>query len=779
MGITVNGPNGLTINFPDGTDPATINKVMSEAVGKAPAPEAKHEQSYAAGLARTALGQGAAFGLGDEIAAGARSLIGGESYDTALADERAKVKQFEDENPVAATVGEIGGSLLTPGVGLAMGAIKPAARIGGKIAQGIATGGVLGGIYGFNSSEGGDGNLAEQVGNRVIGGAEGAVAGGVAGAVLPIAGAAAKGVVQKAREVVSPQIVRMTGGVENAADEVLANRFRRAGINPGDVASDLQKGQDATKFANSQATLPEMIVDTSPAMQKLGGSVFRAGNEANQIAGNTLASRQGGDPAQGLFGKAKSTDDPTNQYERLIDTFKRGYGVKAKDYAKQAKTIKNEQSVIGDQSYTKAFASQDKFDEPLSNTLVAWHLKVRDEPGADEQQALQKALNLFRRPDTSLKSQGLNNRVDDMTEHLQSLVDKANEASIAGKTDVADGLMKDAARVERNRDLVVKRLQESYTDIGNQPYPIDTLKRFDLAKRTLDGMIGSEKNGNVKRLLVQFKNDTLDAVHGGDRSNPTMNKLYSDARSEWGSKAELLDALEAGKKYLADDGGQVTAQDYRGMTKAEQSMFRLGVTRSLESKLGGKAIGPTVDFTQVLRKPNIYQKLRDITPQGKTSENLNELVNRETRMSRTAGRVMGNSATAERVQDDLEFGGRDLVSSAVEKLRSKPGVLNFGLDIAKAVSENVFGFKDDMALALAKRLFAADPQEQQVILARIQQRMGSQKMHEFVSALSKAANAGRAATTAQVGTAFAQHPESTLSGGIGPRYDGNGNLLAQ
>jgi hypothetical protein len=33
MPITVNGPNGVTINFPDGTDPDTINRVMSEAVG--------------------------------------------------------------------------------------------------------------------------------------------------------------------------------------------------------------------------------------------------------------------------------------------------------------------------------------------------------------------------------------------------------------------------------------------------------------------------------------------------------------------------------------------------------------------------------------------------------------------------------------------------------------------------------------------------------------------------------------------------------------------------
>ena len=33
MTITVNGPNGVTIRFPEGTDPDTINRVMAQAVG--------------------------------------------------------------------------------------------------------------------------------------------------------------------------------------------------------------------------------------------------------------------------------------------------------------------------------------------------------------------------------------------------------------------------------------------------------------------------------------------------------------------------------------------------------------------------------------------------------------------------------------------------------------------------------------------------------------------------------------------------------------------------
>jgi hypothetical protein len=33
MAITVKGPNGVTVNFPDGTDAATINGVMAQHFG--------------------------------------------------------------------------------------------------------------------------------------------------------------------------------------------------------------------------------------------------------------------------------------------------------------------------------------------------------------------------------------------------------------------------------------------------------------------------------------------------------------------------------------------------------------------------------------------------------------------------------------------------------------------------------------------------------------------------------------------------------------------------
>lgn len=54
MTITVNGPNGLSINFPDGTTPDIINKVMLEATTGKPAPAPGPDVSMAEDIAKSA-----------------------------------------------------------------------------------------------------------------------------------------------------------------------------------------------------------------------------------------------------------------------------------------------------------------------------------------------------------------------------------------------------------------------------------------------------------------------------------------------------------------------------------------------------------------------------------------------------------------------------------------------------------------------------------------------------------------------------------------------------
>lgn len=126
--------------------------------------------------------QGVTLGFGDEINAGVRAgadwlkgKIGmgeptefGPAYDERLKHERALLGQVRDENPLAATGGEIAGAMLLPG-GVAGAGAK------GMAAAGAATGAA----YGFGDAEGG-------LGERAKGAAVGGVVGGALGAATPL-----------------------------------------------------------------------------------------------------------------------------------------------------------------------------------------------------------------------------------------------------------------------------------------------------------------------------------------------------------------------------------------------------------------------------------------------------------------------------------------------------------------------------------------------------------------------------------------------------------------
>jgi hypothetical protein len=660
----------LELSGLDETKPTAGNPYLDIAGEKTKIKEQPVEQSYMAGLARTGLGQGAGLGFGDEIVAGLRTIFG-ENWEDAIKDERAKVEKFRKENPGTALTAEIVGGFATPGMGLLTGALKAAPTALGRIAQSAKIGGVAGATHGFGSAEG---NAIERLPGAAAGGAAGAALGGA----LPVVGTALGGTVRAARDFVAPTLARARHGVDEASTEVLATKLRRAGKTPQDVADDLQVGRDA----GFGAGLPEALVDASPTLQRLGGSVYRAGNEAGEIAQGFVAGRQGGEPVKGLFGKPTRGDEPANQYERVIDQVKRAFQVKSKDFDKAQATIRAEQQTAGNADYANAWAKQEAFD--LRPTLEAWALKAMDEPGK-EGEIIRGVAKIFVNP-------------------------KGFDATH------------------------------------------NSLQRFDRAKRALDGLIGEAErsgNNNVVRLLTMMKKDLLSSVHSGGK-----NAAYLEAREAWGSRAELLNALEMGRKFVRG-ADEVSVADFNGMTRAEKSMFRLGVSDGLEKVLGNKALGPTADYTREFFKPNVMKRLQAVMPGGQTTERMNEVIRRESRMSDTAKEVLGNSKTAQRAQDDVEL-GRDLLSQAVDRYRSTPSMLNVVIDATKYASEKVFGFRDDMATALARKLFTADRAEQDKILAEVAKRYGTPKLDEFFQMVNNLSLGATTNAAGQISGAMAE-----------------------
>lgn len=200
----IQAPDGSIIEFPDGTDDATIERVMREnfggpsnsleqtiaamtpqqqefarvtdngevgnylrSVAKTPkqgeTPEQTQERLYgkamqgpSQGLSRVA---GAAdmlsFGLGDEMAAGLEAMTGGRSYSDALDNQRKMAETAQQANPGDYLGGQVFGAVLPAVLTMGASAGPTSGGLGMRMLQGGKVAGAGGTVYGFNSGKDG------------------------------------------------------------------------------------------------------------------------------------------------------------------------------------------------------------------------------------------------------------------------------------------------------------------------------------------------------------------------------------------------------------------------------------------------------------------------------------------------------------------------------------------------------------------------------------------------------------------------------------------------
>lgn len=216
-----------------------------------------------ANAARGAL-QGLTFGTGDEIVAAGVSALSDKTYDQALADERQRIEMGRSESPVASYGGEIAGAMAMP-----LGALSGGGSLGARVGRSAVTSGLLGGAYGFGTGEGG---LANRLSNAA---GVGAVSGAIGG-LLPIVGAGASRVYNRAMEraaanraikaAPTPQALRNeASAIYNAADNAVLPRQPFTSEAQSMVANAARQGMDPD-LTPGAAKVADRIMDaaTSP-----------------------------------------------------------------------------------------------------------------------------------------------------------------------------------------------------------------------------------------------------------------------------------------------------------------------------------------------------------------------------------------------------------------------------------------------------------------------------------------------------------------------------------
>jgi len=672
-------------------------------------------QTYEAGLARTLFGQGALLGWGDEIMGRLRQVFAGEEYEKARDDERAKIAAFKAENPKAALAAELGGGFLTPGLGLVAGVMKPAATVGKTMWQGAKIGSGVGALAGAGAAD-----------EDTLGGAKhGAVVGGLLGGALSGVGTVAGNALTKTIDAAAPTLARAGAKLsrqnpdEAAADSVLKSWLRSSGDDPKKLRSFFNEADRVSRLdSNSYVDVPLTLADASSGMQKLAGGVVRGNPEAAKVGEAVLGARQTGVTPKGDAAAIASSagiahrnplaarqpdQEAAGMYERVGEYLKRAFTIFDKDHHK-----------FGDTAYQTEKAMLAKLKE-RSNELYGEARKLAQ--GVDVGQTIGPII----------------------TQTLQA-----------------------TANMQTTEAAIIKRALRLFTTGDGRL--VSDLHGFDQAKKALDSLISKTRNPTqpdkyAEKILTDLKNTLLNAVDNIKTNG--VGAKYKEARNYFSSEMDMKDALDLGRKAWREDSN-VAADQIAELTEGQQKLFRLGLHDAYMGNKGNTA--RSADVTRIFETPRMQQILEAAIPRSEKStavftdrpERLGELVSLEKLMSNTKNKVFGNSMTAERLADDARL-GRQTIGEMFDRYRSSPTLLSIGMEIVSTGLNKMFGFKDEVAKELARRLFTADRAQRDAILARIEQTWGSDRIATLGKFLAAANEATATAIPGQTGLMIGQN----------------------
>jgi hypothetical protein len=515
------------------------------------------------------IAQGATLSSSDELMAYARAALG-EDRNTALAQERQANNAIEEEFPVtsavAKTAGAVGAGALGGSVLGAMGVGAPASTLG-RVLVGGATGAVAGGVDAFNAGEGGTEARLSQV-------VPGAITGGVFGAAIPLIGKAA-GVAYNALR--GPA----ADAYENAL-RILRSKLKSDTVTPADVGARLDElGPDA------------MIVDAAgPNVSRLGGSMYRAPGEASTTAYDALSARARG------------------QGDRVYNAFTGTYspGRAVPDYFEATDALMAQRARDAAPLYDKAFARGTgvldmRVDQFLADPIV--------------RQGLKQGLEIQR-----LEALAAGKPFD------------PTEYAITGFNEAGDPIM------------------------GTVP----NFRLLDAAKRGLDNILEQFRNPVTGKLDLDSRGRAIEAVRKAYVEHlDTLNPDYAAARAAWAGPSQALDAMALGRRIVTEDNRAITRM-LDGMSPTEREFVQAGVVDAVRRTIA--TAPDAADAVKRIFGNNFKRDaLAALFDDPAQFAAFQRRMEAETKFFMTQTNIMGNSLSAERGAADAANGVQNFGAS--------------------------------------------------------------------------------------------------------------------
>lgn len=799
MTITVNGPNGVTINFPEGTDSATIDRVMAEAItGKAPAdgagrfananmaktvdayrptsdvraeiaslPEGERPaamQKWAAsrvGRERAEAGVADAIAtpksfmqrgtfIGpflDEIKAGVAGALNKAGlspvgYDEVMALEKARNDAADEANPVASPLLKLMGGVMGFGAGSKL------LQAPGAIAKG--TGVILGGPL---AAMGPSSNMLVNIGK---GAGSGALYGGTAafgeadGTVDDRLAKSETGAwIGGGLGAVLPPVLSGAGKVIEGASNVISPQLARAGGAIRGAVDDLRiKASAGGQPATGSDAAAEQIIANQLARANVNVPMLRQrladADEAARVGGGTQSSILGLvdlDPSlQRLAGTvARKQPEAANMGQAFV--YGRQTGETPTLPMPQNAGVPTRAAFTANPD-GRPMGQFERVTDGLKRALGINDSKAlgHEATGFQTEQAILRRAREEADPMYRAAYQAAGNA--DLTPTIQSVTAQAREM-----------IIDEAPRTARLMERMARDFERVVAEGGRRSH----LERFDRVKQEWDGEIEKlfssteGRNRYIAGALNRLRNTYIDAVESSLPGD--AGARYRAARDAFSSNMEARDALRLGRSVFKADSDVGLDRWQQITAPGLQNLFKLGLYESFVNNLGKSK--RTADITQIFETPRVQELLREIIsapgqPGARTAEQFGRGLASEKMMVGTRNEVFGNSKTQQRAVDDREYEAMQSLFDQARSLAVNPSTTNFIIKGAESVLNRLFGMRADTAASVAQKLFTADPVQRERILAALEKRVGPNRAAQLANIMReyRAQAAGQAASQA-------------------------------
>jgi hypothetical protein len=659
--------------------------------------------------------QGLTFGFGDELTAFLRSRLGATPYDQALAQERANLAQYRDQNPGRALAFEVAGSLPTTAAAMALApvtgggsgaaAAANAARVAattGRAVQaarsGAAAGAATGAVQGFGEGEGGAG---ERLSSAAGGGMLGGLAGGALGAVTP---AVTQGAVNAYRAV--------RGGVPEAERRLAADPG--LGRVAGDLAEDLQaRGAGAPV---QQVTMAERMGESGMATAE---ALANAPGQTRQLAVDLLRPR-------GVGANSRTDMMLSDIFGNPEDAFTRRMAI---------------QQRMGGQTspkYQEAFRVAEGWT-PQANDLEVFTRM----PGSVLNRAAARARDLAT---TEGRRVNFRFRMQDGELAVPDSVERGNLASIFEVMPTAQDLHYFRSALG---DEIGKMLREGDRVMARRLIPL----KGDLTD-TLDRITSA----NGQSLYRQARNEWADSAATLDAQEL--------GRGIFGNKVDVRE-LRLAIRDMSDG-------EREGFSVGVMDAIRSRLDNVADGRDGTRAILGNEKQRQLLRAAldAVYPDERDASARFNM---LSRFIDRERSMKGFESQALGGSATARRIAAQTALGQAASgagIGGAIGGLGGfYQGDLQTGAILgaaagagARAATRSLTNRAEGSAVdAMGQRLFATDPFEQMRMLQRLEQVRRDELLAQLRRAQTYPAGVGAFAGQQSGGAVQPQQPRGLLA----------------